>query len=468
MARRLMPLDLYKYLPKTNCKICGEETCMAFAMKLISREVVVDDCTPLLEPKYAADLKTLVKMVRPPQAEVVIGKGENEVKIGGEEVMYRHELTFYNQIAFAIDVHDEMEEDKLIERVKFINDYSIFRIGEDLYLDLVAVRSVSNDPVKFSKCVETVLANSKYPLVLCSFNTDIMKAGLKVAGHAAPLIYAATRDNWKDMAQLAIDLDCPLAIFEQDLSILKSLASSIRATGFDKIVLDPGLQIGEGLTGESLDKYTMLRRAAIIGDEDVGYPLLAIPALLWLDGDEGVVTAYREAMIAAMLIDRYANLLILHTADNWALTALLTLRQNIYTDPRIHPAVEPGYRPTGEPDEMSPIMITTNFALTYFTVKSDLESAGIDAHLCVVDTGGIGVESAAAGGQLNAEKIQEVIEEAGLPEKVPSENHKVLIPGFAARFSGELEDLLGWEVHVGPKDSSGIKAYLEKKWYIEE
>jgi acetyl-CoA decarbonylase/synthase complex subunit gamma len=467
MSKRLKPLDVFKYLPKTNCKICGEETCMAFAMKLIERGVELQDCTPLFEePKYQETKDTLIAILRPPVQPVRIGTGEKSVIIGGEEVVYRHELTFYNRTKFFVDVHDEMEKEELTERVKFVDEYELFRIGKYLHLNGIAVRSVSKDPTKFANAVQEVLKLTKMPIVLCSFDPKVMKAGLEVAKDRLPLIYAATLANWKDMALLAREYNCPLAVFSTDLTMLQSLEVALRKTGLDDLALDPGTYSGENI-GRTLNTFTMLRVAAIqASNENVGHPLIAVPATVYLDGDKGVETAWNETIVGAMLIDRFASLMIIHNIELWSYLALQTLRQSIYQDPRIHPSVEPGLTVIGDPDENSPVFMTTNFALTYYTVKSDLEQAKIDSWLLAVDTEGIGVESAVAGGQLNADKVAELIKDKGLEDKV---KHRILIiPGMASRISGETEDATGgWTVYVGPRDSSGIQKFLKEKWTPE-
>jgi len=467
MSKRLKPLDIFKYLPKTNCKICGEETCMAFAMKLIERETELALCTPLFdESKYQENKDTLIVMLRPPVQPVKIGTGEKSVIVGGEEVVYRHELTFYNETRIFIDVHDEMDSKELTERVNFVDEYTVFRIGVHLKLNGIAVRSVSNDPAKFAKTVEEILKLADLPLVLCTFDPKIMKAGLDAAKGKRPLIYAATVTNWEDIAKLAMEYNCPVAVFSTDLTTLNSIAITLQKAGIDELVLDPGTYFGENI-GATLNNYTLLRVAAIeAGAESVGFPLMGVPATVYLEGDKGTESAWNETIVGSMLIDRFASMLIVHNVELWSLLALLTLRQTIYTDPRIHPAVDAGLIKIGNPGVDSPVFLTTNFALTFYTVKTDLEQAAIDSWLLTVDTEGIGVESAVAGGQLNAGAVADLIKETGLEEKV--KHRKLIIPGMAARISGETEDSTGgWQILVGPRDSSAIPKFLKQNWEAE-
>jgi len=241
------------------------------------------------------------------------------------------------------------------------------------------------------------------------------------------------------------------------------LVKTLKEYGVKDLVLDPGTFPDEGLR-DTLNNFTMIRRAACKrGDELLGYPLIGTPIVAWTESAGAPeVSAWKEAYVASMLITRYADILIMHSADGWVLLPDVILRQNIYTDPRKPVAVEPGMRIFGKPDENSPVMMTTNFALTYYTVASDIESAGLNSYLLVVDSEGIAVDSAVAGRKLTAEKVADAIKETKIEEKV--KHRKLIIPGKAARLSGEIEELSGWEVMVGPRDSSGIPKFLQEKW----
>ncbi|MBU2617147.1 MAG: acetyl-CoA decarbonylase/synthase complex subunit gamma [Euryarchaeota archaeon] len=461
MAKKIGPLDIYNYLPKTNCGECGEKTCMAFASQLIERAVKLEDCPTLTKPNFAGMYRHLEEMLAPSVKEVVIGVGDSAIKIGGEEVIFRHELTYFNQTAIALDVHDEMKDDELLERVEYVNDFSFKRIGEDLTLDLIAIRSASNDPERFAQCVSKVSDEAKKPLVLCSWSPSVLEAGLQIVGDQRPLIYAATKDTWEEVGRLAVKYSCPVAAFaDDDMAELKSVVNALGSMGIEDIVLDPGSHVEGKYFSNTLGNFVASRRAAIL-NKDIGYPLLGIPATVWLS-EKGVETAFKEVMIAATMIDKYADLIILHTPEIWALLPIITLRQNVYTDPRKPVAVDAGLRRFGDPDEGSPVLMTTNFALTYYTVASDLESAGIDCYLLVIDTDGLGVQSSVAGGQLDAFKAREAIKKSGIEDEV--KHRKIIIPGFSARISGDLEMQSGWEVLVGPRDSSSIGEFIEKKW----
>ena len=466
--RELSPIDVYKLLPRTNCKECGEENCMAFATRVVNREVSVEKCPPLLKKEYEKAYEQLREMLKPAIKEVVVGVGERAVKLGGKLVMYRHEFTYFNPTAVAIDVTDEMSEKEVLSRVKRAEGFSFEYIGQTLRLDMVAVRSTSNDPEKFKATVKRVAENTSLPLILCSLNPSVLEAGLMAVPKSRPLLYSATKDNWREMAELALMYNCPLTVFApNNLKLLKSLAKTLVAYGVEDLVLDPGAFSGEGLA-DTINNFTMLRRAGCRrGDELLGFPLLGVPMVAWMERGEAPeeIAKWREAYLAAVLVVRYADVLIVHNVDGWALLPPVVLRQNIYTDPRKPVAVKPGLRVFGSPDENSPVMFTTNFALTYYTVASDIESAKLNTYLLVVDTEGIAVDSAVAGRKLTAEKVADAIKASGIENKV--KHKKLVIPGKAARLSGEIEELSGWQVLVGPRDSSDIPKFLQEKWQTQ-
>jgi acetyl-CoA decarbonylase/synthase complex subunit gamma len=462
--KQLSPIDIYMLLPKTNCRECGEDNCMAFATKVVNREISIDQCSPLLTKKFEKNYIQLKEMLKPAVKEVTIGVEDNSIKVGGKLVMYRHEFTYFNPTAIAIDVTDEMTDKELSERLNKAQEFKYTYIGNELKLQMIAIRSTSNVPEKFKTVVKKVSEKTKLPMILCSFDSAIMESGLMAIPKAQSLIYAATKDNWKEMAELALMYNCPLAVSApNDLDLLRSLVKTLKQYGIERLVLDPGTFTNAGLV-DTINNFTMLRRAACsMGDELVGYPLIGTPITAWAEtSNSPTVNAWNEAIVASMLITRFADILIVHGTEGWVLLPLTVLRQNIYTDPRKPVAVEPGLRTIGTPDENSPVLMTSNFALTYYTVEQDIESTDKSAYLLVVDSEGTAIDSGVAGRKLTAETVADAINESKVEEKV--KHRKLIIPGKAARISGEIEELSNWEVLVGPQDSSGIRKFLQDKW----
>jgi acetyl-CoA decarbonylase/synthase complex subunit gamma len=462
------PLNLYKQLPQTNCEKCGEKTCMAFAAGLIERTKKVEDCPPLVgEKKYAKKLDALKKIVEPELKLVYVGVGEKQLKVGGEDIMYRHQMTFFNKPPFAYDVTDTMEEAKLVERVKKISTWKKFYIGKWESVEMIAVRSVSDDPAKFAACVKKVMENSDYPLILCSFNPAVLKAGLEVAAKSRPLIYAATKDNWKEVAQLASDFKVPVTLScPFDLDGLKSLAVTFASMGLTDLILDPGTAPNGKMLQQTLLNFINLRRAAVQeAQRDIAYPVMALPINAWMTTDDPVRAAYWESVLTAALVIRGGAIMIKHSIEPHSVMPDMHLRFNIYTDPRKPVQVKPGLYKVGNPTPESPVFVTTNFALTYYTVESDIASNSIDSYIMAINTDGIGVQASVAGGQLTPAKIKEAFAEADFKwenQKTPG----MVLPGMAARFSGELEDLFAGKtkILVGPEDSGRIVEWMKSFW----
>ncbi len=468
MAKRSItetsPIEVYRLLPRTNCGECGEPNCMAFATRLVNRELALEACPPLLRPEYAGDLGELEALLAPPVRAVRIGEGQAAVTIGGKYVVQRHEFTYHNPTACAIAVDDGLSRDRLEERVRTAVGFSYNYIGRDLRIDAIAVRSVTGDPDTFREAVALVAGACDLPLLLCSPDPAVLRAGVEAAPGRRPLLHAADRANWREMAELALDSHCPLVVSApDDLAGLRSLTATLRAWGIDDLVLDPGTFPNAGLP-HTLRNFARCRYAAIRGGDDLlGYPLFGAPIAAFTGAElDPVRCAFDEALSASTQLSRYADILVLHGLEGWSVLPTLLWRFNLYTDPRKPVAVEPGLREFGAPDRTSPVLVTANYALTYFTVESDIKSANFSCYLVVADTGGLSVESAVAGRYFSAAGIAEALSSSGVADRV---DHRVLIiPGLAARLSGEAAEATGWRVLVGPKDSSGLPAFIKERW----
>ncbi len=448
---RLTALQLYKYLPATNCGKCEEKSCMAFAVKLVEREEDPKNCQDLTPE----GLKKLTEAIMPPVRDIAIG-GEHGTTIGGEGVMYRHDLRFFNQTALMMDVADSMQGDEIKKRVELVKNYELERIGQKLKLDGVSVRCATGDGKKFANAVKAVHDNFHGPLVLCALDPLVMKAALDVAGARRPLIYAATKDNWVGMLALAREHKCPLAVHSQDMDELGTMAGTILSQGFGDLVIDPGFS-PENIVG-GINRLEMARKSALNGVKEFGYPIMVSTVGLWGKKD----SAYDEAMVMALLLNRFASMLVFHSVEAWSLLPVVTLRQNIYSDPRIEPTAEPKLYEIGNPDENSPVLLTSNFALTYFSVSGDIESAGVSCYLLVADTEGLAVTVALAAEKLTPAGVRDMLDKNKVSEKV--RHKKLIVPGYAARIKGALEDATGWEIIIGPQDSSGIGQFIKEKW----
>jgi len=472
---RPSPLDIYALLDKSNCKDCGYDTCMAFATDLLERKITLDDCSHLnQDPKQKRKLIKLKVLTTPPQRPVVLGTGERQVVIGGEEILFRHQLTFYNETAIFIELADD--DPDIEEKAKYLTELTVERIGDVLKINGLAIRNVSGDREQFKLAAKKLTEVSNLPVMLCALNPEILLTAATEIKDKRPVLYACTKDNWEQVGRFAVENNLPTVATSVDIDELVSLSATLQKLGVREIILDPGTFFGPGNLAVTYDKIIQLRTAAIDKEyKNAGWPIMGVPASYWSQvkiGDDKDLWAhqYQEVIMGAIMESITTSIIVLHTGqereDIWALLALMTLRQSVFSDPRVYPAVDPGIYKIGEPGDLAPIFVTSNYRMTKIPVEQDLQGANLNCWLLVVDTEGIGIESAVAGGQFNAGGIGEAVKEFGAFDKV---KHRVLvIPGMAARLSGALEDEANAFVVVGPRDSSGIPKFIETQWKPEE
>lgn len=442
----LTALEIYKHLPKTNCSDCGVPTCLAFAMKLASKQAelsscphVSDDATQLLESSAAPPIKL-----------VEIGAGPKKVEIGKETELFRHDKTFHHPTAFAALISDSMDDDTLLRIVEKANAVDIERVGQQLHLDLLAVRCVSGDAGRYQQVLKLVQVKNHLPLILVSEDPDILKAGLEICHDKKPLLYGVHEGTWGKLGALAKDFKCPLVVSGNTLDELADLTEKMKSIGVENLVLD----FGKLPLSEMLANLTHIRRLAIKkGEKRLGFPV--IMNLEGMDPDEAFIRANLGVM-------KYASAMILGDTSLDKLFPLLTMRQNIFTDPQKPLQMNEGLYQIGNPTPESPLLLTTNFSLTYFTVAADIESSKVPAHLLVVDTEGMSVLTAYAADKYTPEIIKKAFEKCGVSEKVSHD--QIVIPGLVARMSGKLEEELGRKVMVGPRESGQIPKYMKENF----
>ncbi len=472
---RASPLDVYALLDKSNCGECGYSTCMALASDILERKVKPQDCTHLMQdPKQQKKLKKLIEITTPPQRPVSIGVGDRTVVCGGEEVLFRHQLTYYNETAIFIEIADD--DPDLEDISKYLTELKIERIGDVLQINGIALRCVSGDANQYKLAAKKLSESSNLPIMLCCFNPDILLAAAADIKDKRPLLYAATKDSWEQVGKFAVTNNLPLAVVSSNLDELVSLSATLQKLGAKELILDPGTFFGPGNLAVTYDKIMQLRNAAIDkNDPNASWPVMGVPAAYWtqveVKSDEELwAHQYQEIIMGAIMEAIDTSLIVLHTGQKkeeiWAILAIMTLRQSVFSDPRIYPAVDPGLYQVGEPEDWSPIFVTSNYRMTKIPVEQDLKGANVNGWLLVIDSEGIGIESAVAGGQFNAGAIAEAANEFKAFDQV---KHRILIiPGMSARISGALEDEANCFVVVGPRDSSGILKYIETQWKPEE
>ncbi len=441
----LSAIEIYQHLPKTNCGDCGVPTCLAFAMKLAQKQASLDECPHIGEEAAAA----LDSAAAPPMATITIGDSSKALKLGGETVLFRHEERFHHPCGIAIEVSSDLPADEVTAKAKEINELEYERVGDMYGVDLVAVRDAGNG--SFGEAARVAAEAGDLPLILMSDDPSAMGAALEAVGSGKPLIYAATAGNIQEMAALAKEHSCPLAIRAEGLEELASLSGQALEAGVEDLVLDAGAREA----GQVLQNETAIRRAALNKKvRELGFPTIAFPV-----GDSVV----EKSLQACNCIAKYAGIVVVDFTDAVGILPMLTTRLNIYTDPQRPPQVPPGVHEIGEPGPDSPVLCTTNFSLTYYIVEGDVSASKVPVWVVVVDTEGTSVLTAWAAEDFTAETIAAAIESSGIEEKV---NHKnIVIPGGVAVLSGKTEEESGWNVIVGPRESSGIPSFFRQQGF---
>lgn len=439
----LSGLDIYKLLPKTNCRQCGYSTCLAFAMALAKKQVALEKC-PFIKPEVK---ETLEQASLPSIRLVTIGDGDNKVETGNETVMFRHEEKFYHPAAIGFIIEDNTSDNDLKEKINNITKLSFERVGQLIKVNLIAVKQTVS-PSNFIDKVKKISEISSLPLVLMSSDYAALKEALEICAQKRPLIYAATGKNITEFIGLAKTFDVPLVISAGELEKIEELTQKANQEGVSDIVLDTQ---GKSIT-KKIEDLTFIRRLSLKKKKrSLGYPIMVI-----VDNKD----PFEEAIEAGAYIAKYASIVLIKTIEPWQTLALLTLRQNIYTDPQKPLQVEAKAYSVGQVTEHSPVMVTTNFSLTYYTVLGEVEASKIPSYILSVDTEGMSVLTAWAAEKFTPEKISESLEKSGIKEKVA--HNQLIIPGYVSVMSGDLEEKSGRKVIVGPKEASGLPSFLKK------
>lgn len=436
----LTGIQIYKFLPKTNCKKCGQPTCLAFAMKLAAKQIELSQCPFLTEDAK----QKLNELSEPPMRTVTFGTPEKEVKIGGDLVLFRHEKKFYNPTPLGIIL--DSSDDRLEEKINYIKELRIERVGEEFKIDFLAIK----DSGKLSQFITAVniISHNGFPLILISDSREnISSAVRELKGHR-PIVYY--RGEIDDIIDFLKESDLPFIISDTQFQSLWKKAEEIYNSGFKNVIL----HLESSSLNELLKFNTVQRRLAILK----GKRFASFPTLILVEEED----IFRQLALCSLGICKYTDVLISSCLDKALWNALVTLRFNIYTDPQKPVTVEPKVYSIGTPSKDSPVLVTTNFSLTYYTVAPEIENSKIPSYLLVVDTEGMSVLTAWAADKFNEKVISSWMERENLKGLV---NHRrLIIPGYVAVLSGKLEEVTGWEIIVGPKEASGIPKFLKQIW----
>jgi acetyl-CoA decarbonylase/synthase, CODH/ACS complex subunit gamma len=440
----LSGLDIQKLLPKTNCKECGSNTCLAFAMKLAGKKANLSECP------YASDeAKGILGAASEPPVKSIGFGPEKKIKIGEETVLYRHEKTFVNQGLFAVDIGDDEAEAKIDETLAKIRDYVVVRVGKSLTVDMVSVTQRGSDPARFAALAKKAWETAKRPLVLRSKDSSALVLAAEAVKGSGSILVAATESN-ADALRAAAEANGHSLALSGTVDEVCALSSRLKAAGFNELVL----QFATQSLAEQYQVNSLARRMAI----KENYKPLGYPFLRYFESGN----LLEDSAAAMVEICKYGGILVLPGFDAAQLVTLMALRLNIFTDPQKPIQVEPKLYPIGEPTAASPVFVTTNFSLTYFIVSGEIENAGTSAWLVIPECEGMSVLTAWAAGKFTGAGIAKAVKESGLD--ATSESKTLVIPGYVAQISGEVEENLpGWKVLVGPQDAGDIESFVKAR-----
>jgi acetyl-CoA decarbonylase/synthase complex subunit gamma len=446
----LTGVQIFKLLPKTNCGECGVPTCLAFAMNLGAGKAELTQC-PYVSDEAKAQLS---QASAPPIRTVEIGTGAAAVKVGGETVLFRHEKTFYNKTALALRISDDEPDKDVDAKIARFKELRYIRVGLELKADLVALKCKSGDAGKFEALVKKAAGAVEAPFILMSDKPDVIKAALAHVKDRRPLIYGADDKNADAMADLAREFKCPLAVRGEGLDAVAAITEKLAGKGLSDLVIDPG----SGSVRKVLEDQVAIRRLSIQKQfRPLGYPTICLPCDMTDD-------PMKEAMLASLLIPKYAGIVVLGDVQGHTLFPLLLERLNIYTDPQRPMKTDEGLYEFNNPGAGSPVLVTSNFSLTYFIVSGEIDNSRQPAYLLVMDTDGLSVLTAWAAGKFGGDQVAALVKKVKLDEKIQKKN--IVLPGLVASILGDVEEEIGegWTVHVGPREASTIPAYLKQNY----
>jgi len=443
----LSGVEIFKLLPKTNCKKCGHPTCLAFAMKLAQRQASLESCPDVSEEAK----KVLGEASAPPVRPMTLGLGDKAVKMGEETVLFRHDKKFVNPCAFAVEVKDTLAEAEVANVCGQVVNSEMDRVGQKLRIDAIMITNASGDAGKLEAAAKIVATKAPgVPVIINTENPQAAEAAIKLFADKRPMLYGANASNAEAMANIAKSSKAILGVVANGLAELSDLTEKVKGLGVEDMVIDSGARKAKDIISDN----TLIRRAAVKKNfKPLGYPVIN-----FMQREDSL----HETLLAGIGVTKYASIIVLSSIEKWKNLVLFTLRQNIYTDPQVPMQVEQKIYNIGEPKPESPFLITTNFSLTYFIVSGEVENSKVPCRLAVMDCEGLSVLTAWAAGKFTASKIAQFITDSGVEKDLATK--ELILPGYVAILSGSIEDKLpGWKVTVGPREANALPAFLKSR-----
>jgi acetyl-CoA decarbonylase/synthase, CODH/ACS complex subunit gamma len=443
----LTGIEIYKKLPRTNCGDCGVPTCMAFAMKLAAGQAELSQCPHVSEEAKAM----LSEASAPPIRPVTIGTGKLATKIGAETVLFRHEKTFVNPPGLGVLITDAMSDADVDAKIERLNQLTFERVGLILRANLAVLKATKGDAAAFEALAKKVADKTECGIVLIADDPVVLGPAAKAIEDKKPLIGPATADNADKVAALAKGKNLPVIAKADGIEKIIEVIKKLQAAGIKDIVLDTGAR----KIKKALEDQVIIRRLGIVAkNRDAGFPTIVFPC-------EMTDSFLKESLYASLFIAKYSGVIVLSDVRGENLFPLTVARMNIYTDPQRPMATTPGIYELNNPKENSPVLITSNFSLTYFIISGEVEGSRMPAWLLVLDTEGLSVLTTWAAGKFVADAIGPFVKKSGILEKV--KNLRLVIPGAVASISGELEEELpDWKILIGPREAAYVTPFLKQ------
>jgi acetyl-CoA decarbonylase/synthase complex subunit gamma len=438
----LTGLEIFKLLPKTNCGDCNVPTCLAFAMKLAQKKAELSEC-----PHTSEEAKRILGAAsEPPMRLVKIGLGADAFEIGGETELFRHEKKFYHQTAIFIRIDASETSESVAQKVSQADDYVIERVGERMFIQGFYLHNNSTPREHYLAALDALLAHTSKAVILDIDAAETVKAALTKVDGKRLILYP--RCDVSSLVTLANECGAALILPGASFDDLAVQVEKITATGFKNFILN----MAASTKAMTLQNHTILRRAAL----RKGFKPFGFPVCCFIESE-----AESQVLADAIVnICKYSNLVVLPYFNKEMMLSLYALRQNIYTDPQKPIQVDAKLYAIGEPRPESPIFVTTNFSLTYFIVSGEIENADISAWLVIPDCEGMSVLTAWAAGKFSGDKVGKFVKSIGLEKYVT--RMEIIIPGYVASISGELEEALpGWRVVVGPQEAADLGPFIK-------
>ena len=442
----LTGIQIFKMLPKKNCKECGCPTCMAFSMKVAQGAMKIEQC-PYVSEEAKAELS---EATAPPMKTIKVGCGEGEYTLGGETVLFRHEKTFVNKTRYAVALCSCMDDAEIDAKIAAIPAVDYERIGERMSVEMVYVNyDAASGADKYLDLVKKAAATGK-TLVLGCDDVEVAKAALEICKDGKPVLNGANASNYEAMNEVAKAADVVLGVGGANLDEIYDTVAALEKAGNKNLVIDA---TGASLK-ETYGNAVQIRRAALKDqDRTFGYPTIVNTVAL-AKGDR-----YMQEALVSLFTMKYGSIVVLENLGYAEALPLFGLRQNVFTDPQKPMKVEPGLYPLNGADENSVCVTTVDFALTYFVVSGELERSGVPLNLVINDAGGLSVLTSWAAGKFSGNSISAFIKE-NIESKVKS--RKLIIPGKVAVLKGDLESKLpGWEIIVAPQEAVQLVKFLK-------